>query len=380
MPGEAVAPEYDLLRGNPKYERANKETGANLALKFIPRGPEHINKYVEREILNHIKLRHPHIIALREVFLTQTHLVLAMEHAVGGDLFKYVSSRRGLPEDEARWFFQQLMIAVDYCHRMGVSSRDIKLENALLDGSPRSLIKLADFGFSKDANDQSAPTSRVGTPAYLAPEVISNRMGQVYDGKKADVWSCGVLLYVMLLDRYPFRRPGDNAYGPNQKLNLMLQRILVADYAFPENKALSPGARDLISRILVPDPEQRLSLQHILAHPWFLEGLHPAALQFNDRLVEESRANQPSADVLTEARLIVQEAAKMSAAVAAQPGEQGVPERQAALSGEICDSLNSSLRGSLQEDGEDGEVVQQQAEERGSSVVTPLSMPPPPPG
>jgi serine/threonine-protein kinase SRK2 len=65
-----------------------------------------------------MKLRHPHIIGLREVFLTSSHLVLAMEYAAGGDLFRYVSARRGLPEDEARWFFQQLMIAVDYCHRM----------------------------------------------------------------------------------------------------------------------------------------------------------------------------------------------------------------------------------------------------------------------
>ena len=70
------------------------------------------------QIVNHMKLRHPHIIGLREVFLTGSHLVLAMEYAAGGDLFRYVSSRRGLPEDEARWFFQQMMIAVDYCHRM----------------------------------------------------------------------------------------------------------------------------------------------------------------------------------------------------------------------------------------------------------------------
>ena len=70
------------------------------------------------QIINHMKLRHPHIIALREVFLTSTHLVLVMEYAAGGDLFRYVSARKGLRDDEARWFFQQLIIAVDYCHRM----------------------------------------------------------------------------------------------------------------------------------------------------------------------------------------------------------------------------------------------------------------------
>ena len=88
------------------------------------------------QIVNHMKLRHPHVISLREVFLTQQHLVLVMEFAPGGDLFTYVRSRGGLPETEARWYFQQIVIAVDYCHRLGVCSRDIKLENTLLDAQP----------------------------------------------------------------------------------------------------------------------------------------------------------------------------------------------------------------------------------------------------
>ena len=88
------------------------------------------------QIANHMKLRHPHVISLREVFLTQQHLVLVMEFAPGGDLFTYVRSRGGLPETEARWYFQQIVIAIDYCHRLGVCSRDIKLENTLLDAQP----------------------------------------------------------------------------------------------------------------------------------------------------------------------------------------------------------------------------------------------------
>ena len=82
-----------------------------------------------------------------------------------------------------RWFFQQLIVGVDYLHRMGVASRDIKLENTLLDGSPRPLVKICDFGYSKHEKFQSAPGSRVGTPAYLAPEVIMTTKGQTYDGK-----------------------------------------------------------------------------------------------------------------------------------------------------------------------------------------------------
>ncbi|KAI7844334.1 hypothetical protein COHA_002132 [Chlorella ohadii] len=356
----------DLLAGNPRYEKIrylnrgafgfvvlahDKQCNDRVALKFIERGPEHINKYVEREIVNHMKLRHPHIIGLREVFLTSTHLVLSMEYAPGGDLFRYVAARRGLPEDEARWFFQQLMIAVDYCHRMGVSSRDIKLENTLVDGSPRPLIKLADFGFSKDANQHSAPTSRVGTPAYLAPEVITNQPGQVYDGKKGDIWSCGVLLYILVTDRYPFRRPGDDAMKPNQKLNVMLQRILRADYSFPADKPLSDGVRDLISRILVQDPDARPTLQGIFTHPWFVEGLNPAALQFNDSIVRESLANQPSPEVLNEVRAIVQEAAKPVAAPAAPqtaPQQPAIPRPDESNRG-AYDSLDELVRGAAAE-------------------------------
>ncbi|KAL4423967.1 hypothetical protein ABPG75_001268 [Micractinium tetrahymenae] len=97
----------------------NTQTGQQVALKFIERGKENISsKYVEREIINHMKLRHPHIVELQEVFLTDTHLVLVLEYAPGGDLAEYVTKHRGLPEDVARWFFQQLVIAVDYLHRM----------------------------------------------------------------------------------------------------------------------------------------------------------------------------------------------------------------------------------------------------------------------
>ena len=147
-----------------------------------------ITKYVEREIINHSRLLHPHIIQFKEVsptveagescvpcqsadscvvqvFLTHDYLAIAMEYAPAGDMFQYVKHRRGLHEVEARWFFQQLVIGLDYCHKMGVVNRDIKLENTLLDGSRRPLIKICDFGYSKNEKD-SLPKSKVGTPGY----------------------------------------------------------------------------------------------------------------------------------------------------------------------------------------------------------------------
>ena len=129
--------------------------------------------------------------------MTREHLCIAMEYAPGGDLFRYIVRNNCLPEDSARWFFQQLIITVDYCHRKGIANRDIKLQNLLLDGNGE-LLKVCDFGYSKVISNSNQPDSlclhqsvewqsnaksRVGTAAYLAPEVLSNTAGQTYDGK-----------------------------------------------------------------------------------------------------------------------------------------------------------------------------------------------------
>ncbi|KXZ48147.1 hypothetical protein GPECTOR_30g243 [Gonium pectorale] len=291
----------------------DKHTGETWAVKFIERGDK-ITKYVEREIINHRCLVHPHIVQFREVFLTPTHLCIVMEYAPGGDMFEYVVRKNGLREDEARWFFQQLIVGLDYCHRMGVVNRDIKLENTLLDSSPRPLVKICDFGYSKhetlhsapiskvgtayytapevflceneyDAKHekfQSAPGSRVGTPAYLAPEVILTTKGKVYNGKIADIWSCGVMLYVMLVGAYPFERPEDK--HDNQKLQKMIQRILHVDYSIPPHVRASDDCKDLLSKILVADPAKRITVDGIYNHKWYLKGLPPGVREMNDRV------------------------------------------------------------------------------------------------
>jgi serine/threonine-protein kinase SRK2 len=243
-----------------------------------------VTKYVEREIVNHRQLVHPHIIQFKEVFLTKAHLCISMEYAAGGDMFEYVVKKGGLRENEARWFFQQLIVAVDYIHRMGVASRDIKLENTLLDGSPRPLIKICDFGYSKHEKFQSAPGSRVGTPAYLAPEVIMTTKGKTYDGKIADIWSCGVMLYVMLVGAYPFERSEDK--NDPQKLQKMIQRILKVEYDWPPHisSKLSPEVKDLMARLLQADPSNRATVKEIQDHPWYMKDLPPGVKEMNDNM------------------------------------------------------------------------------------------------
>lgn len=123
----------DLSSGSFGFVQLARHTETNelVAIKFIERG-DRVNRYVEAEILNHRMLRHPHVIEFKEVFLTSEYICIVMEYASGGSLFTYVQRAVRLKEAAARWFFQQLIIGLDYCHRRGVVNRDIKLENTLL--------------------------------------------------------------------------------------------------------------------------------------------------------------------------------------------------------------------------------------------------------
>ncbi|CAA3005973.1 serine threonine- kinase SRK2A [Olea europaea subsp. europaea] len=242
----------------------NKETKELVAMKYIERGHK-IDENVAREIINHRSLRHPNIIRFKEVVLTPTHLAIVMEYAAGGELFERICSAGRFSEDEARYFFQQLISGVNYCHSMQICHRDLKLENTLLDGSPAPRLKICDFGYSKSSLLHSRPKSTVGTPAYIAPEVLSRRE---YDGKLADVWSCGVTLYVMLVGAYPFEDQEDP-----KNFRKTIQRIMAVQYRIPDYVHISQDCRHLLSHIFVANPARRISIKDIKTHPWFLKNL-----------------------------------------------------------------------------------------------------------
>ncbi|KAI6678739.1 hypothetical protein NL676_039535 [Syzygium grande] len=242
----------------------NKETRELVAMKYIERGHK-IDENVAREIMNHKSLLHPNIIGFKEVVLTPTHLAIVMEYAAGGDLFERICNAGRFSEDEARFFFQQLISGVNYCHFMQICHRDLKLENTLLDGSPAPRVKICNFGYSKSSLLHSRPNSTVGTPAYIAPEVLNRRE---YDGKTADVWSCGVTLYVMLVGAYPFEDPQDP-----DNFRKTMTRILAAQYNFPDYVHISQDCRHLLSRIFVVNTSRRITIKDIKSHPWFLRNL-----------------------------------------------------------------------------------------------------------
>lgn len=256
----------DIGSGNFGVAKLARDRCTNefFAVKFIERGLK-IDEHVQREIMNHRSLKHPNIIRFKEVMLTPTHLAIVMEYAAGGELFARICSAGRFNEDEARFFFQQLISGVSYCHSMEICHRDLKLENTLLDGSPAPRVKICDFGYSKSSVFHSQPKSTVGTPAYIAPEVLSKKE---YDGKLADIWSCGVTLYVMLIGAYPFDDPTDP-----KNFRKTLARILGVQYSIPDYVRVSVECLHLLSRIFVAAPEKRISIPEIRRHPWFLTNL-----------------------------------------------------------------------------------------------------------
>ncbi|OAY35350.1 serine/threonine-protein kinase SAPK10 [Manihot esculenta] len=292
---------YDLVRdigsGNFGVARLmrDKVTKELVAVKYIERGDK-IDENVQREIINHRSLRHPNIVRFKEVILTPTHLAIVMEYASGGELFEKICNGGRFSEDEARFFFQQLISGVSYCHAMQVCHRDLKLENTLLDGSEAPRLKICDFGYSKSSVLHSQPKSTVGTPAYIAPEVL---LRQEYDGKIADVWSCGVTLYVMLVGAYPFEDPNEP-----KDFRKTIQRILNVQYSIPDIVQISPECRDLISRIFVFDPAARITIPQIKNHLWFLKNLPMDLMDENTMGNQFEEPDQPMQSIDTIMQII----------------------------------------------------------------------------
>ncbi|RLN34133.1 CBL-interacting protein kinase 16-like [Panicum miliaceum] len=241
---------------------------SSVAIKVIDkarlRRTEGMVEQLRREISIMRMVRHPNVVGIREVLASRSRVFVVMEYARGGELFAKVARGR-LTEDRARRYFQQLVAAVGFCHRRGVAHRDLKPENLLLDEEGR--LKVTDFGLAalpEQLRHDGLLHTQCGTPAYVAPEVLRKRG---YDGARADLWSCGVVLYVLLCGFLPFQH--DN-YAK------MYQKIFKADYQVPP--WVSGEARRLIARLLVVDPAKRASIAEIMLTPWFRKGFVPPVL------------------------------------------------------------------------------------------------------
>ncbi|XP_026414584.1 CBL-interacting protein kinase 32-like isoform X1 [Papaver somniferum] len=247
----------------------NSETGEPVAIKILDKEKVLKHKMAEqirREISTMKLIKHPYVVQLYEVMGSKTKIFIVLEFVTGGELFEKVLNDGRMKEEEARKYFQQLISAIDYCHSRGVYHRDLKPENLLLDVCGN--LKISDFGLSalsQQVKEDGLLHTSCGTPNYVAPEVLKDRG---YDGAAADLWSCGVILFVLLAGYLPF---------DDSNLMVLYKKISAAEYIYPP--WISFGALRLITRILDPNPTTRITVPEILNDEWFRKGFKRPVFQ-----------------------------------------------------------------------------------------------------
>ncbi|KAK4155133.1 hypothetical protein C8A00DRAFT_42187 [Chaetomidium leptoderma] len=219
-------------------------TGADGGLRRMPLA-------IEREVAILKLIRHPNIIELLDIWENRSEIYLVTEYVEKGDLFEFINWNGPLQEEEAIFYFRQIMTALEYCHSFNICHRDLKPENILLKGNGQ--IKIADFGMAAlQQNPNHQLRTACGSPHYAAPELLRH---QFYKGSAVDIWSMGVILFAMLAGRLPF---------DDDDMNVMLAKAKRAEYKMPSH--LTREAKDLIRRILVDQPAHRISMKQMWRH------------------------------------------------------------------------------------------------------------------
>ena len=271
---------YDVIKQIGKggygkvYEVKNKKTGEIRACKHLSKlSIKNLAKF-ELEINILIKADHPNIIKLYEIFESQRSLYLVMDECKGGEVFdriiEHIQKKEMYSEKDAANIFEKLMMAVQYCHNNGICHRDLKPENLLYlnEGDEKdNPIKVIDFGLSQIFINRRLST-KVGTAYYVSPEILQGDYTE-----KCDIWSAGVILYILLSGDPPFNGPDDSS---------IYSKIASLKYSFPPKKwnNISIEAKDLISHMICPENE-RYNAKQVLDHPWLKNASNKPLTEFN---------------------------------------------------------------------------------------------------
>jgi calcium-dependent protein kinase len=242
-------------------------THAERAIKRMPKNGNDVRK-MKAEIDIMAKLDHPNIIKLYETFEDDQYLYIVMELCSGGDLFERTKAAAPFSEADAAIIIRQVLRCVNYLHERGICHRDLKLENFLFTSSAdvsKASLKMIDFGLATTCKDGGQMTTSVGTPMYVAPEVLTSPYT-----RSCDLWSCGVILYILLSGVPPFK-------GQNKKQTAA--QVLIGEVRFQERywKNVSQGAKDLICKLLTADPRQRYTAEQALNNVWLRRTVPPLA-------------------------------------------------------------------------------------------------------
>jgi len=247
------------------YLGEHKFSGQIYAIKAIKRSLTK-EEYVKNEVKVLKKTLHPNIVGLHDHFELDGIVYLVMDYAYGGELFERLVKHGSFCEADAVEIMKNLLSAVNYLHSNNIVHRDLKPGNLLLktEGDVRSLI-LSDFGFSKMLSpDMLVMRTACGTPAYVAPEIVTCSKTKKSYGFSADMWSIGVIAYVLLSGRPPFNQ---------EELGKLLESVCSAMFDYPEKywKEISPEAVNFINQLLIVDPTKRMTAAQALKHPWMTQ-------------------------------------------------------------------------------------------------------------
>ncbi|KAI0064398.1 Pkinase-domain-containing protein [Artomyces pyxidatus] len=209
---------------------------------------------IDREIIMMKLMNHPNIMRIYDVYEGDNELYLILEYIEGGELFDFLVNRGKLPPLEALAYFKQIIYGLNYAHAFSIIHRDLKPENILIHSLNPPLIKIADWGMAAFAPPTLQLETSCGSPHYASPEIVN---GHKYNGTATDIWSCGVILFALLTGRLPF---------DDKNVRTLLSKVKTGKYDIPN--FVDPQAKDLLTRMLVVDVKQRISIPDILAHPW----------------------------------------------------------------------------------------------------------------
>ncbi|GAM21222.1 hypothetical protein SAMD00019534_043970 [Acytostelium subglobosum LB1] len=243
----------------------NRQTGERYAIKVIDKKKMSMTSKRKDALMDEVnilsKVANENIVGIKEVFETRKYLYLVLELITGGELFDKIVAETNFPEDVCRYIMRQICSAVKYLHQKGIAHRDLKPENILLAKPDSFHVKISDFGLSRALDQGSFMQTMCGTPQYVAPEVLTKGEKEGYR-KTVDLWSIGVIAYIILCGFPPFGNPSDKDF---------FDRVKKGGFSFPSPywDNISLEAKDLIMKLIVVDADKRLTIEQTLDHPWF---------------------------------------------------------------------------------------------------------------
>jgi len=238
----------------------DRSTDEKVAIKVIEKKnvSEKFMKNLGREIEIMIKVDHPNVVKMYDMYDTGDRFYFVMELVTGGELFDRIVEKGSYSEDDAKTLVKRILRGISYLHSNGIAHRDLKPENLLLKSKDNDFdVKIADFGLSSFVSENTLMQTACGTPAYVAPEVLANK-GY---GPEVDIWSVGVITYILLVGFPPFH---------GETVRQILEVVMRGRYDFPSPywDDISPQARDFVRKCLVVDPDRRMKADEALEHPF----------------------------------------------------------------------------------------------------------------